>query len=837
MAYNPKVVIIGAGIVGTNLADELVQRGWKNITVVEQGPLDMPGGSTSHAPGLVFQTNSSKTMTQLAKYTMKKLLSLDCFNQVGGLEVATTPERVEELKRKLGWAQSWGIDARIISTEECLELYPLLNKEKILAGLHIPSDGLALAAKAVQKLIERTRKAGVRYLGNTAVTGIEQADGQVTGVKIPGGMLPADIVVSCAGFWGVEIGAMVGLPVPLLPLAHQYAKTTKVPALAGRGNPPNGAKLPILRHQDHDLYYREHGEQYGIGYYGHKPMPVVAASLGATPDKVDEKNMPSRMQFTSEDFEPAWQETQKLLPALQEITIDDGFNGIFSFTPDGGPIVGQHPTLDGFYVAEAVWVTHSAGVARAVAQVLTTGHSEIDIAECDISRFEEVQLAPEYVSETSQQNFVEIYDILHPMQPKESPRSLRVSPFHARQRELGAFFLESGAWERPHWYEANVDLVKSLPSRWQPVGRDSWSAQFHSSVVAAEAWKTRTAAALYDLTPLRRLEISGPGSVDLLQKLCTADVSKKPGTVTYALMLDENGGIQTDVTVARLENHLFQIRVNSNTDFVNINREARKQQKQSPSRWVQVRDIPGGSCCLGLYGPRSGEVMKEVSKDDFSDKGLRHFNLKKARIAGIPVIAMRMSYVGEAGWEIYTDAENGQRLWDVLRKAGQRHGLVAAGRAALNALRIENGHRDWGSDMNSEYDPYEAGLSHAIDENKGAFIGKIALQKRAQRPVARRMRTLTVDDGRSMVLGKEPVLYQGKTVGYITSAAFGFTIGKPVAFAYLPSHVREGSAVEIEYFGRRIEATVATEPLLRNAARSPAEGKAKEQWDEVRPRL
>ena len=344
MSTSQRVVIIGAGIVGANLADELVQRGWNNITVVEQGPLSMPGGSTSHAPGLVFQTNSSKTMTQLAQYTVKKLLSLSkdgqsCFNQVGGLEVATSPERMQELKRKQGWAFSWGIETRLVSPEECASIYPFLKKEKVLGGLHIASDGLALAARAVQLLIERTKQAGVKYIDMTPVTAIEKKNDKITGVTTPKGSIPADIVVCCAGFWGVEVGAMAGLPVPLLPLAHQYVKTAPIPALKERKNPPNGASLPILRHQDHDLYYREHGDRYGIGYYGHRPMPVNAGSLGLTPKNVDEKNMPSRQEFTPEDFDPAWKESQDLLPVMEESTIDDGFNGIFSFTPDGGPLV------------------------------------------------------------------------------------------------------------------------------------------------------------------------------------------------------------------------------------------------------------------------------------------------------------------------------------------------------------------------------------------------------------------------------------------------------------------------------------------------------------------
>lgn len=814
----PRVVIIGAGIVGTNLADELVSRGWTNITVIDQGPLEMPGGSTSHAPGLVFQTNPSKTMTLFAKYTVEKLLALEkdgqnCFNQVGGLEVATTPERLEELKRKHGYAASWGIDARLVSAEECLNLYSHLNKDMILGGLHIPTDGLALAARAVQLLIARTREAGVRYIGSTPVTGIERAEGHVTGVKTPNDTIPADIVVSCAGFWGVEVGAMVNLPVPLIPLAHQYVKTTAVPALSGRNPQPNGASLPILRHQDQDLYYREHGDKIGIGYYGHRPMPVVASSLGLTPDNVDEKNMPSRLEFTPEDFDPAWKESKTLLPDLKDTEIADGFNGIFSFTPDGGALVGQHPHLDGFFVAEAVWVTHSAGVARAVAEVLATGRSEIDLADCELNRFEEVQLTPNYVKETSQQNFVEVYDILHPLQPKESPRNLRVSPFHARQRELGAFFLEGGAWERPYWFEANEKLVKDLPAEWQPVERDAWSSRFYSPIAAAEAWKTRTAVAMYDMTPLRRLEVSGPGAVDLLQRLCTGNVSLKPGAVTYTLFLNEYGGVRSDLTVARVEDELFQVGVNGPVDTAYVSRAARIQNRQTPTKWTHVKDITGGTCCIGLWGPRARDVITTVSTDDFTNKGLRFFRCKKANIAGIPVTIMRLSYVGELGWEIYTTADRGQALWDVLWKAGQAHGVIAAGRTAFNSLRLEKGYRSWGADMTTEHDPYEAGVGFAVKAGKQGYVGCAALEGRSEKTATKRLRCLTVDDGCSVVLGKEPVFHNGEAKGYITSAAFGYTVRKAVAYAYLPSAVAEGDAVEIEYFGKRIAATVTPEPL------------------------
>lgn len=818
MVPNQRVVIIGAGIVGTNLADELVSRGWTDITVVEQGPLHMPGGSTSHAPGLVFQTSPSKTMTNLARYTVQKLLSIEkdgqsCFNQVGGLEVATTPARLEELKRRHGFASSWGIESRLISAEECFKLYPHLDRNVVLGGFYIPSDGLALAARATQLLIERTTKAGVRYVGETPVIGIERTGRRVTGVRTPQGIISADIIVSCAGFWGVELGAMVGLSIPLLPLAHQYAKTTAVPALAGRelNKQINGmnATLPILRHQDQDLYYREHGEQYGIGYYGHRPMPVVAGSLGLTPKHVDDKNMPSRLDFTKEDFAPAWEESKKLLPALRDTEIDDGFNGIFSFTPDGGPIVGQAPHLDGFWVAEAVWVTHSAGVARAVAEVLTTGRSQIDIGECELSRFEQVQLSRSYINETSAQNFVEIYDILHPSQPKESPRNLRTSPFYSRQKDIGAFFLELGGWERPFWYESNSSLLNSLPAEWQPVKRDAWSAKFHSPIVAAEAWKTRNAVAMYDMTSFHRFEVSGPGAVHLLQRLSTADVNTESGIISYGLLLNGQGGILSDIFITRLGQELFQIGANTATDFAYISREARRQ-----GQWVQVREITGSTCCIGLWGPRSRDVISTVSTDDFSNKAFPYFTAKSVIINGIPVTALRKSYVGELGWELQTSAEYGGRLWDIISNAGKNHGIIAAGRGAFNALRIEKGYRTYGADMTSEHNPYEAGVANAIRASKWEdYVGKAALERLEKAKPTRQLRCLTINDGQSMVLGKEPVFFDNKAVGYVTTAAFGYTVRKPVAYAWLPSCVTQGQTVEIEYFGRRIKATVATDPL------------------------
>ncbi|TNC25751.1 GcvT family protein [Amycolatopsis alkalitolerans] len=808
MSASPRVVVIGAGIVGANLADELTARGWDQVTVVDQGPLPLTGGSTSHAPGLVFQTNPSRTMTRFATYTVEKFKGLDvdgawCFNQVGGLEVATTPERLADLHRKQGWATSWGVPGEVVGPDRCAELHPLLDSGQVLGGFHTPTDGLAKATRVVVALARRAESRGAVFRGSTRVAEVLQRGGRVTGVRTGTGEdIPADIVVSCAGFWGPAIGELAGMRVPLLPLAHQYVRTGQVPGLVGRNDEQTEARLPILRHQDRDLYYREHNDRLGIGSYAHRPMPARPAE----PAEVTESAMPSMLPFTEEDFAPSWEASTRLLPSLCEAKIDTGFNGIFSFTPDGGPLIGESPEVAGFWIAEAVWVTHSAGVARAVAQLLVEGRSEIALHGCDVHRFDEIETTGAYVDETAQRNFVEIYDVVHPLQPKLSPRGLRVSPFHSRQKELGAFFLESHAWERPHWYETNAHLVKDLPPEWQPPSRDAWSAMFHSPIAAVEAWKTRTAVALHDLTSLKRIEVSGPGALDLLQRLTTGKVDKPVGSVTYTLALDEAGGIRGDLTVARLGEQLFQVGANGNLDVDYVRRQA--------GSTVQVRDVTGGTCCLGVWGPLARDLLQPLSRDDFSHEALKYFCLAHAHIAGLPVVAMRLSYVGELGWEIYTSAEYGQRLWDVLFEAGRPLGVVAAGRAAFNSLRLEKGYRAWGADMTTEHNPYEAGLGFAVNAKKTGYVGYEAVAELGNDTVSRRLSCLTVDDGRSVVLGSEPVFLDGKPCGYVTSAAFGHTVGKPVVYAWLPASATVGTQVEIGYFDRRVRATVTAEPLV-----------------------
>ena len=805
MTSTPRVVIIGAGIVGCALADELTERGWTDVTVLDQGPLFATGGSSSHAPGLVFQTNPSKTMTEFARYTVEKYsaLQLDgqwCFRQVGGLEVATTPERWADLHRKQGLATSWGVAAQLVDAEECVRLHPLLDRDRVLGGLHVPTDGLAKALRAGEAQARRAADRGARFVGHTPVLDVEHTGGRVTGVVTPEGVVPADVVVSCAGFWGQQVGRQVGLTVPLLPMAHQYARTGVVPGLTN--DEALEASKPVLRHQDADLYYREHVDRVGIGYYGHRPMPV---DIDGVPAPGEARTMPSMLDFSAEDFDPAWRESVSLLPALGATRVEEGFDGIFSFTPDGQALMGEHRELAGFWVAEAVWVTHSAGVARAMAEWLVEGQPRTDVHECDLHRFEDVQLTPEYVEARSVRSFVEVYDIVHPLQPPGVLRDLRVSPFHSRQVALGAVFLESGGWERPHWYEANSRLLDgvALPER------DDWSARYWSPVAAAEARATRDAVAMYDMTPLKHLEVSGPGALDLLQRLTTNDLAKSVGAVTYTLLLDEAGGVRSDLTVTRVREEEFQVMANGPLDLDWITRHLPADGS------VRVDDVTGGWCCIGLWGPRARDVLQPLTRQDFSHTALKYFRGQEAVVCGVPVRALRLSYVGELGWELYTTADHGQRLWDGLWEAGQEHGIAAGGRSAFNSLRLEKGYRLWGTDMTTEHDPYEAGIGFAVRMGKGDFVGRAALEGRSAESVSRRLACLTLDDPSAVVLGKEPVHVDGRPSGYVTSAGYGYTVGRTVAYAWLPAtHAVPGRQVEVEYFGKRLAATVQTEPLV-----------------------
>jgi dimethylglycine oxidase len=805
----PKVIIIGGGVVGSALADEITAKGWTDVTLVDAGRLPEAGGSSSHAPGVVFQTNGAQVMTQLAKYTVEKLSGLQwqgqpCYLPVGGLEIATTPERVKEITRRFGYAQAWGVrGARLLDAAETAKTWDLLDPSVIEGGLYVPNDGIAKSLRAIAAQLDRAVSRGACVLDQHEVLAVTSAGGKVTGIDTDHGHLDADIVVCCAGIWGPKIAGMVNQQLALTPLAHQHTWTKPLAALAGH---TAEATRPVLRHQDADLYYRENGTGLGIGSYRHRPMPVSVDELSHWSEG---GSMPSVLPFTPEDFAFALEESARILPATAGAELTGAINGVFSFTVDNMPLLGPHPSLDGFWFAEAVWVTHSAGVGRAMAEWIVDGQStSFDLHSCDINRFEKFQLGRQFVQATDCQNFVEVYDIMHPLQPREHSRPLRTTPFYPREQELGAVFLEANGWERPQWYSANDALLTSdRNTGWNIPEPDEWAARYWSPTVAAEAAITRTDVALYDMTALKRLEVTGPGATAFLQELVTANIDRAIGSVTYCLMLDKNGHIHSDVTVARLGDEFYQVGANGEIDVDWLRR------RLPDGGTVQVRDSTPGTCCIGIWGPKARAVVESLTDADFSHQGFGYFKAKTAYLGLVEVTAMRLSYVGELGWELYCTADLGLTLWDTLMAAGAEHGIIAAGRGAFNALRLEKGYRSFGSDMNNDHTAAEAGLDFAVRMNKPSFLGREALVD-ASAPT-KKLSLLLIDAPNDVVVGSEPVFVDGETVGYVTSAAYGYTLGTPLAYAWLPvEHTAPGTKVEIGYFGRRVPAMVGVEPAF-----------------------
>ncbi|CAB4345230.1 unannotated protein [freshwater metagenome] len=794
-----KIVIIGGGIVGCSLADELTERGWTDVTVLEQGPLPAPGGSTSHAPGLVQKVTGNKTLAAMADQTINKLLTVSNsegpgFYQVGSLEVATTPQRLKELHRRTAWLQAYGYEAEVVSPERAAELHPVLDPTKILGAIHCPTDGIAKAVRAVEALQKIAESRGAVFKDRHEVISIEQEGGKVIGVTTDQGFFPAEIVVSCAGIWGPKVGRMFGMTKAFQPLAHQLAWTEDIPSLA---NQTEEITLPIMRHQGEDLYFRQRFNHMGIGSYLHRPLPVESEEI--LPFDQAEV-MPSQLPFTAPEWAPVMDLAGEIMPELKNAKITEGMNGMFSFTVDTFPLMGEWNGLKGFWVAEAVWVTHSVGVARATAEWIIDGHPKLAVHECDVNRFEPHQLGPNHISMRGAQNYVEVYDIIHPLQPMEKPRPLRTTGFYHRQQELGGYFLEASGYERPHWYECNKDLVAKYPSP----ARDDWSAQYWSPIVGAEAQYVRENVGLFDITALKRIEVSGKGALEFLMEQTTGKLDKAPGSVTYCLMLTKSAGILSDVTVTRLGENEFMIGANGAVDVARL-------QKVAPDT-VFVKDVTAGTVGLGVFGPNARKVIEKLTKVDVSNEAFGYFKAKSLYLDQVPATLWRLSYVGELGYEIYTDADMALKLWDTLLEAGKEFGIIPAGRGAFNSMRLEKGYRSYGTDMTSEHNPHEAGLAFSVRKG-GGYIGADAFEALDPAAISRKLVCLVFDNPEHVVMGKEPVFVAGVPAGYTTSSYFGHSIGKQIAYAWLPiEHTTLGTQVSVKYFDSMYPAVVSDDP-------------------------
>lgn len=800
MQQHARLVIVGAGIVGCSAAYHFAKLGWRDVLVLEKGDLFEVDGSTSHAPGGMFLTNSSKMMSEFAKYSRafyNEFNSADepVFYPVGGLEVAYTPERWRDLRRKQGWATAYGMPSELISPEETQRMVEILDPKVIHGSFFTPLDGVAKAVRLITRMTRAAEALGVAFHGNTAVRDIEARDGRVAAVVTDEGRIEAEHVLLCTNIWGPLLPEKLGFRVPLQAAQHLYTVTTPLPELA---NERAEVRHPLMRHQDHAMYFRQQGSQYGVGSYRHVPLMVDARDLGKT----------AKLPFTPEHFHSGWESACELMPPLRNTDLVTKFNGMFAFTIDGLPVMGETP-LRGLWSCIGLWLTHAGGAARAIAEWMTEGTPSMDLREADITRFQPHQTSRAYVAERAAQNYREVYDLIHPLQPISRPRNVRLSPFHQRLAEQGAYFFQSGGWEVAQWHEANARLLESYDER--VPARDAWASQFWSRIQGAEHLHVREHVGMFNLAALAIIEVAGPGALKYLNWLAANQIDRPVGKIVYTSMLNERGGIVMDVTVVRRAADRFWVITGGGL----LPHDLAWVRAHAPADGtVTITDVSSGWATIGLWGPKARDVLAKVAEEDVSNAAFPYYTTKQLTVENAPVFALRVSYAGELGWELYTPTEYALRLWDVLWQAGEPHGIAVAGSGAFDSLRIEKGYRLWGADIHTDYNPYEAGIGWAVRLDKGDFLGREALVRAKEAGISRKLCCMTLD-GPGALLGKEPILHNGEAVGYVASANYGYSVGAFVAYGYLPIALSApGTAIEIEYFGERLPATVREEPLF-----------------------
>lgn len=814
MKKEARLVIVGAGIVGCSAAYHLTKRGWRDIVVVDKGPLWETGGSTSHAPGLMFLTNGSRTMTRLAMYSRDLYAQLDYHGEkifwgVGGIELARSKARFVDLRRRQGWATAWGLESHLLTPEECQARVPLLNAKAIAGGYFVPGDcdvsgwrvagAMGLAAMAT---------GGAEFCGDTAVLDFEMKGNRPAAVVTDKGTIRAEMVLLCTNVWGTVLAEKMGIKLPLRAVQHLYAVTQPIPELAGA---TDELEHPILREQDTSMYLRQHRQAYGIGSYRHAPLVVHPREVGKT----------ATLPFTPEHLTEAHAATKDILPAVGRAELARAFNGMFVFTVDGNSVLGPAPGLENVWVANGTWVTHAGGMGMVLAEWMDAGEPSMDLHEIDISRFHRHMHSPVFTARCVAQQYREVYDIIHPMQTMEHTRNVRLAPYHARLEGLQANLVTSVGWERPLWYGANAGLVEAYGARVPE--RTGWEARFWSPIQGAEHLATRERVGLFELSAFVKIEVSGAGAAAFLESLCANRVARGVGKVVYTAMLDTNGGIACDLTIVRLAEDRFWVLTGGGAgmhDLEWIRRHVPPAAGHSSllgtavGGVVRVADVSSQYTGVGLWGPRARDVLQACTGDDVSHGAFPYFSAREFFVENVPVIAARISYAGELGWELYAPAECGLKLWDVLWEAGQAYGMVAAGMGAFDSLRLEKGYRFWGQDIHTEYNPDEAGLGWAVRMDKGDFLGREALVAARAKGISRKFCCMTFDGAEAMALGKEPIFAGGACVGYVTSTNYGYSVGKHILYGYLPvRHAAVGTKVEVEYFGRRHAATVVSEPL------------------------
>ncbi len=766
--------------------------------MLERG--ELTGGSTFHSAGLVGQLRGTIALTRInmASVELYRRLKDDTgrdpgWREVGSLRLASSTARLAELRRQVGWARTFGLPLELLGPGETRRLFPLLSDDGLEGAAYLPTDGRIDPATLAHALADGAKKRGVRVRTAVRVESITVERGRVAAVVTDHGTVACETVVNAAGIWAPEVGRMVGVTVPIVPMAHQYLVTKPIDGVT--------RDLPTMRDPDRLVYFREEVGGLLMGGYERQPLPW---GLDGIPRDFSHKLLPPDWDRVADLMDAA----VSRVPPIGRAEVIALINGPEAFTPDGEFILGEAPGVGGFFVAAgfcAHGIAGAGGVGRVMAEWILNGRAPLDLWRMDLRRFGAHYADRAHTLAQAVETYATYYDIHYPGEERRAGRGLKLPPVHPRLVELGCAFGEKAGWERPNWFEPNARLA---PGRWKP---DGWAAQHWSPAIEAEHQATREQAALFDETSFSKLEVTGRGALALLQRLADNQMDKPPGSVTYTQLLNERGGIECDLTVTRLGPDRFLLVTGSAFGLHDL---AWIRSHAPPDRSVAFEDVTDRFTCLGLWGPCAREILRRATLDDVSDAAFPYLSARRIGVAGVRVLALRVTYVGELGWELYAPVEHGLALWDALWRAGAPFGLVAAGYRAIDSLRLEKGYRYWSADVTPEDTPWEAGLGFCVKLNKGDFIGRQALVAQKRRGVERRLVCLTLADRHAVAFGGEPILGDGAVLGRVTSGGYGYSVGRSIAYGYVPvASAAVGTALGVEIFGEQVAATVSREPL------------------------
>ena len=789
------MVVIGGGVGGAAILYWLTRLGWTDTMLVERSRVT--SGSTFHSAGLVGQLRGSLSLTRMMMNSVDLYRSLGYevgletgWREVGSLRLASSPERMEELTRQAAWAKTFGLPLELVSAEDAQRMFPPMTTDGVLGAAYLPTDGYIDPSQLTFALVEGARRRGAEICEDTRVIGIDVARGHVRGVTTDKGDITTDLVINAGGMFAPEIGRMAGVTVPLIPMAHEYLITR-----------PTGLPLdmPTMRDPSLLVYYRPESGGLIMGGYERDPAPWSLEGIPA--------------DFNGRLLEPDWDRFEPLManaivrtPSIKDAEVVRLVNGPEAFTPDGEFIVGPSE-VRGFWVAAgfcAHGLAGAGGMGRLVAEWVVDGRPSLDTWEMDSRRFGRQYTSLNYTLERTREVYSTYYDVKYPGHERAAGRPLRLSPIYSRLSDLGAAFGEKSGWERANWFEPNGTRGD------QALRPRGWAGRLWSPAIGVEHQACREAAAVFDFTSFAKIEVGGRRAAEFLETLSDNRVARAVGALTYTQMLNEGGGIECDFTVTRLAEDRF--RIITGTAF-----------GQHDLAWVRdhapedgsvfVEDVTSAYACVGLWGPRSRDILQALTNTDISNAGFPFMTARHLAVGSVPCLALRVTYVGELGWELYCPSEFGLRLWDAIWEGGHDKGLVPGGYKAVDSLRLEKGYRVWGADIGPESDPYQSGLGFCVKLDKGDFIGRAALTELRKKPAETRLACLVLEDPRAVALGSEPVRIKDHVVGRVTSGGYGYTVGHSIAYAFVPAATPVGEAVEVDIFGTWIAGRVAKDPL------------------------